>query len=189
MTIRASGGNRGKVASTQNVGQNLTLSSFFCSLSLWLILVILLSFSAHILFSNIKMEIITFWNLFIYLLAWNRKWKSTPVFLPRKFHGPRSLVGYSPWGWRVREDWSDLVPMNVYNWITLLYSRKSHSIVNQLYYKKIKFKQKTTKAKTNEITLGNLKKTQAAPTFGLLQHLHRKYTKGSGGSRRNKPNI
>ena len=22
----------------------------------------------------------------------------TPVFLPREFHGQRSLVGYSPWG-------------------------------------------------------------------------------------------
>ena len=28
---------------------------------------------------------------------WRRKWKSTPVFLPGKFHGQRSLVGYSPW--------------------------------------------------------------------------------------------
>ena len=23
---------------------------------------------------------------------------NTPVFLPGKFHGPKSLVGYSPWG-------------------------------------------------------------------------------------------
>ena len=29
---------------------------------------------------------------------WRRKWQSTPVFLPRKFHGERSLMGYSPWG-------------------------------------------------------------------------------------------
>ena len=29
---------------------------------------------------------------------WRRKWKSTPVFLPRKFHGERSLMGYSPRG-------------------------------------------------------------------------------------------
>ena len=27
-----------------------------------------------------------------------RKWQSTPVLLPRKFHGWRSLVDYSPWG-------------------------------------------------------------------------------------------
>ena len=26
------------------------------------------------------------------------KWQPTPVFLPEKFHGQRSLVGYSPWG-------------------------------------------------------------------------------------------
>ena len=29
---------------------------------------------------------------------WRRKWQSTPVFLPRKSHGQRSLVAYSPWG-------------------------------------------------------------------------------------------
>ena len=28
---------------------------------------------------------------------WRRKWQSTPVLLPGKFHGWRSLVGYSPW--------------------------------------------------------------------------------------------
>ena len=29
-----------------------------------------------------------------------RKWQPTPVFLPGKFHGQRSLVGYSPWDHR-----------------------------------------------------------------------------------------
>jgi len=31
-----------------------------------------------------------------------REWQPTPVFLPGKSHGQRSLVGYSPWGHRVR---------------------------------------------------------------------------------------
>ena len=31
-------------------------------------------------------------------LPWRRKWKPAPVFLPGKFHGQRSLVGYSPRG-------------------------------------------------------------------------------------------
>jgi len=29
---------------------------------------------------------------------WRGAWKPTPVFLPGKSHGQRSLVGYSPWG-------------------------------------------------------------------------------------------
>ena len=29
---------------------------------------------------------------------WRRAWQPTPVFLPGKSHGQRSLVGYSPWG-------------------------------------------------------------------------------------------
>ena len=31
-------------------------------------------------------------------LEWRRKWQCTPVFLPEKSHGQRSLAGYSPWG-------------------------------------------------------------------------------------------
>ena len=29
-------------------------------------------------------------------ILWSRKWQPTPVFLPGKFHGQRSLEGYSP---------------------------------------------------------------------------------------------
>ena len=31
---------------------------------------------------------------------------TTPVFLPEKSHGQRSLVGYSPWNCRVGHDWA-----------------------------------------------------------------------------------
>ena len=31
-------------------------------------------------------------------ISWRRKWQPTPVLLPGKFHGQRSLAGYSPWG-------------------------------------------------------------------------------------------
>ena len=31
-------------------------------------------------------------------LLYKLTWQPTPVFLPGKFHGQRSLVGYSPWG-------------------------------------------------------------------------------------------
>ena len=33
-------------------------------------------------------------------IPWRRKWQSTPVLLPGKSHGQRSLVGYSLWGHR-----------------------------------------------------------------------------------------
>ena len=36
-------------------------------------------------------------SLFTFM-HWRRKWQFTPVFLPGKSHGQRSLVGYSPWG-------------------------------------------------------------------------------------------
>ena len=31
-------------------------------------------------------------------IPWRREWQPTPVLLPGKSHGWRSLVGYSPWG-------------------------------------------------------------------------------------------
>ena len=31
---------------------------------------------------------------------WSRKWRPTPVFLSGKIHGQRSLMGYSPWGYK-----------------------------------------------------------------------------------------
>ena len=31
-------------------------------------------------------------------IPWSRKRQLTPVFMPEKTHGWRSLVGYSPWG-------------------------------------------------------------------------------------------
>ena len=37
-------------------------------------------------------------NLSVRKISWTRKWQPTPVFLPGKSHGQRSLVGYSPWG-------------------------------------------------------------------------------------------
>ena len=39
-------------------------------------------------------------------IPWRRKWQPTPVFLPGKSHGPRNLVGYSPWGHK--RVWHDL---------------------------------------------------------------------------------
>ena len=37
-------------------------------------------------------------NTWVRKVLWSRKWQSTPVCLPEKFHGQRSLAGYSPWG-------------------------------------------------------------------------------------------
>ena len=37
-------------------------------------------------------------DLWVGKISWRRKWQATPVFLPGKFHGQRSLAGYSPWG-------------------------------------------------------------------------------------------
>ena len=36
-------------------------------------------------------------NPWVRKIPWRRKWQPIPAFLPRKPHGRRSLIGYSPW--------------------------------------------------------------------------------------------
>ena len=40
----------------------------------------------------------TWFNPEVGKISWRRKWQPTPVPLPGKSDGRRSLVGYSPWG-------------------------------------------------------------------------------------------
>ena len=42
-------------------------------------------------------------DLWVGNIPWRRKWQPTPVSLPEKSHGQRSLVSYSPWG---HKEWS-----------------------------------------------------------------------------------
>ena len=37
-------------------------------------------------------------DLCVRKIPWKRKWQPTPVFLPRKSRGQRSLASYSQWG-------------------------------------------------------------------------------------------
>ena len=48
------------------------------------------SFFSSLLFCYLNMNIINIRK------DWRRKWQPSPVFLPGKFHGQRSLAGYSP---------------------------------------------------------------------------------------------
>ena len=47
---------------------------------------------------NIYVYIYIYIYIYIHILYQRRKWHPTPVLLPGKSHGRRSLVGYSPWG-------------------------------------------------------------------------------------------
>ena len=58
--------------------------------------------SLSLLLSRYKVVICLQWgrpgfNPRVGKIPWRRKWQATPVLLPGKFHGSRSMVGYSPW--------------------------------------------------------------------------------------------
>ena len=44
-------------------------------------------------------------------IPWRRKWQPTPLLLPGKSHGRRSLVGSSPWGRWVGHNWVTLLSL------------------------------------------------------------------------------
>ena len=49
-------------------------------------------------------------NPWVGKIPWRRRWQHTPVLLPAKSHGQRSLVGYNPWGRKESDttEWLDL---------------------------------------------------------------------------------
>ena len=57
-------------------------------------------------------------------MPWRRKQQPTPVFLPGESYGQRRLASYSPWGRRVRHDWSDLARSTAQNRCTVSSSFK-----------------------------------------------------------------
>ena len=55
-------------------------------------------------------------------ILWRRERQPTPIFLPGKFHGQKSLAGYSLWGRKVSHDWA-IEHMHSIYWVhTLLAS-------------------------------------------------------------------
>ena len=45
-------------------------------------------------------------------IPWKRQWQPTPVFLPREFHGQRTLACYSPWGCKESDTTEQLTQRN-----------------------------------------------------------------------------
>ena len=104
-------------AAVCRVAQSRTRLKRFLSSSRW---IALLSCPVE---SKKSSSLLLFYMVFIFSSNWlcfclytlimslssSRKWKSTPVFLPGKSHGQRSLAVYNPYGCkRVGDHWSDL---------------------------------------------------------------------------------
>ena len=58
---------------------------------------------------------------------WKRKWQPTPVLLPGRAHGQRSLVGYSPWG----RNESDTIEELYFHWVRF-YTKILSNLLNNL---------------------------------------------------------
>ena len=58
-------------------------------------------------------------------IPWRRKWQPSPVFLPGKSHGQRSLVGYSPQGCK-ESDMTEAAEHNVINMYLPLLTHRRH---------------------------------------------------------------
>ena len=88
-------------------------------------------------------QFLLFLDVFHICLPWSKKWQPTPVFLPGKFHGQRSLAGCSPWG---RKRWTWLSDFHIHLifvyprscwWVSRLFvslTTRSNAIANVLMY-------------------------------------------------------
>ena len=54
-----------------------------------------------------EMQETQFWSLSREDPPWGKKWQPTPVFLPGKSHGQRSMAGYSLVHW-IAKSWTQL---------------------------------------------------------------------------------
>ena len=72
------------------------------------------------------------------------KWQPTPVFLPGKFHGQRSLVGNSPWGRKESDMTEQLHSLVTQNWVVLCFGRPINSL--NFFKEKQKFLQRSDQA-------------------------------------------
>ena len=60
------------------------------------------------------------------LIPWRRKWQHTPVFLPGKSYGQRSLAGYSTWDCKESDTTEQLSPHQT-SIVCICQSQSSHS--------------------------------------------------------------
>ena len=59
-------------------------------------------------------------NPWVWNMPRRSKWQPTPVLLPEKFHGQRSLVGCSPWGCK-ELDMTERLWVHTHTWYKLSY--------------------------------------------------------------------
>ena len=65
-------------------------------------------------------------NPWVRKIPWRRKWHPTPVLLPGKFRGLRSLVDYSPWGHK-KSDTTEQLDWTEYSIVYIYHSFLIHS--------------------------------------------------------------
>ena len=69
-------------------------------------------------------------NPWVGKIPWSKKWHPTLVFLPRKFHGLRSLMDYSPWGCK-KSDMTEHTQRQISNHYILPVKQNYMSIISQ----------------------------------------------------------
>ena len=103
-------------------------------------------------------------------IPWRRKWLPTPVLLPGKSHGRRSLVGYSPWG-RKESDMTEQLHFSMLRAYTYpVISLQSFLGGNT---EKARYLIGTAKSHTKAVSLlGIEKKISTAIKIGIHPHSH-----------------
>ena len=62
-------------------------------------------------------------------IPWRTKWQPIPVLMPGKSHEWRRLIGYNPWGCRVRHDWAISLSLCLSQYNNVFCSRTCFSLI------------------------------------------------------------
>ena len=66
-------------------------------------------------------------NHWVGKILWSRKWHVTPILLPGKSHGQRSLASYSPWGHIELDMTEHTMELKYYTTKYLIFKKKKHT--------------------------------------------------------------
>ena len=78
-------------------------------------------------------------SMLVEMQKWfKQKWQPTPIFLPRKFHGQRSLAGYSPWGRKELDTTNQLHFLSFFKKLNILLIHNPQITLLGIYPKELK---------------------------------------------------
>ena len=114
-------------------------------------------------------------NPLVRKIPWSRKWQLTPVFLPGKFHGQRSLTAFSPWYGKESDTTQRLLEKEALpsSFICFLFIFWPHHDASRILVPQQGIEPKPPAVQSRVLTTGPLGKSKALSSYNSLPSILR----------------